>query len=209
MKKLKKNINDSRNSSRHTYYWFECDCGNTVSVRGDSKKEYCNIGECKFSKRIMHGKSRTPLYSTWEGIRARLYNENAKAYSTYGAKNISMCEEWENFENFEKWSLANGWKKGLTIDRKKIEENYSPENCRWITRSENTKYQHKDGHGTSKPIILIYKCKTQEKYFPTLKSCTEYMIDNNLVKSKSHHTIVRMISKIKNTNKDYFGWTFK
>ncbi len=38
---------------------------------------------------------------------------------------------------------------------------------------------------------------------------TEYMIDNNLVKSKSHHTIVRIISKIKNTNKDYFGWTFK
>ena len=209
MIKLERNREDARQTSERQYYWFLCDCGNKVSMRSDCKKNFCNQNNCEFSERIMHGKSKTPLYGTWEGMRARIYNKNANGYSTYGENGIKICEEWQMFENFEKWSLENGWKKGLTIDRINIEKDYSPDNCRWITRAENTNYQHKDGHGTSKQILLIYPCKTKEKLFSTIKECTNYLFDNNLVKSRSFKTVSTCISKYQNTEKDYFGWTFK
>ena len=210
MIKIERNRDDIRNTSNRQYYWFLCDCGNKISQRGDSKKEYCNQSGCKYSVRIMHGKSKTPLYSTWEGIRSRLSNENDKAYATYGKRNIELCEEWNDFVIFEKWSLDNGWKKGLTIDRKNIDKNYSPDNCRWITRSQNTKYQHKDGHGTSKATIMISISSLEEFSFQTIKDCARYIIENDLAKAKSEKTISRIISKIKqNKIKDYCGWTFK
>lgn len=74
-------------------------------------------------------------------MRYRCYNKNSKDYQNYGGRGITICDEWldpyEGYERFVEWSLNNGYKKGLEIDRKDNDGNYTPENCRWVTRSEN------------------------------------------------------------------------
>src|SRR5260221_10841859 len=72
-------------------------------------------------------------------MKDRCYNKYSKNYHTYGGKGVSIFGEWFDFINFKKWSLENGYKEGLSLDRINVDGNYCPENCRWVTRSQNSK----------------------------------------------------------------------
>lgn len=70
-------------------------------------------------------------------MKNRCLNPNEKIYKDYGGKNITICEEWKNnFEKFYEWSINNGYKDNLTIDRINNYGGYNPSNCRWITKFE-------------------------------------------------------------------------
>ena len=70
-------------------------------------------------------------------MKGRCNRPTATSYKYYGGRGISVCEEWENdFAAFRNWALANGYQEGLSIDRIDVNGNYCPENCRWITMSE-------------------------------------------------------------------------
>lgn len=84
-----------------------------------------------------HGKSQTCLHRTWREIKRRCYNPHCKSYVNYGARGIAMCEQWkEDFMAFYKWAMENGYKDGLSIERKDVDKGYYPENCCWITKSQ-------------------------------------------------------------------------
>ncbi len=82
----------------------------------------------------------SPIYISYYAMIDRCCNPKNKSYKWYGAKGIKVCDEWAEdiigFERFSVWSLENGWRKGLTIDRINADKDYCPENCRWITIQE-------------------------------------------------------------------------
>lgn len=86
---------------------------------------------------FVHGKSPKGLYFTWRGMKDRCDNVKNKVYNLYGGRGITIHKPWYDFIVFRKWSLENGWKKGLQIDRKNNNKNYTPSNCRFITSAEN------------------------------------------------------------------------
>ena len=80
--------------------------------------------------------------SIFNGIKDRCYNKNNKSYKWYGEKGVKVCKEWiDNPKLFENWALSNGYKDNLTIDRIDENKDYCPENCRWISNIENSKYK--------------------------------------------------------------------
>lgn len=53
-----------------------------------------------------------------------------------------MCQEWiDDPASFEEWAYKNGYKNNLTIDRINEDRNYCPDNCRWITLEENSRFK--------------------------------------------------------------------
>lgn len=86
----------------------------------------------------VHGESKTPLYRLWKAMNRRCGSENAHNYKWYGGKGIKVCEAWRNdYTKFRDWAYENGYVRGLELDRKNSDEDYSPENCRWITKKTN------------------------------------------------------------------------
>lgn len=80
--------------------------------------------------------SRTRLHNIWLTMRQRCENPTCSIYHKYGAKRISVCEEWQSFENFRDWALLNGYNETLTLDRIDGTDDYKPSNCRWATQKE-------------------------------------------------------------------------
>lgn len=78
----------------------------------------------------------TRTYKSWTAAIQRCHNPKNKSFEKYGAKGISVCEEWRN--SFSTFVEHMGERpEGMTLDRYPDGKgNYEPGNCRWATYRE-------------------------------------------------------------------------
>ena len=104
-------------------------------------------------------------------MRKRTLNKSCKDYAHYGGRGIRMCPEWEeDFEAFETWAMANGYRNDLTIDRVSNNKGYNPGNCRWATRKAQA-----NNRTTGRRYTVNGKTKTLAQW------CREYDIPPHVV----------------------------
>jgi len=115
---------------------FKARCVNCGYIRERiSKYEMLKFIPCTKHRRGRW--ANTKLKFAFENMKARCYSPTAKGYAMYGAKGIKVCDEWlTNPQAFEAWCLEHGYQDGLIIDRIDVTKDYSPENCRIVTRAQ-------------------------------------------------------------------------
>lgn len=73
-------------------------------------------------------------YVAWINMQARCYKHTDISYPYYGGKGITVSEDWQTYENFLR--DMGECPAELTLDRLDSNKNYSKDNCRWATHTE-------------------------------------------------------------------------
>ena len=126
-----------------------CDCGKQCYVKtkhltngsikscGCYKNEQTGKRFRKHGHRDVDGKGHSPTYQSWNMMKTRCGNHRRIDFKYYGGRGITFCERWNDFTNF----LADMGERpeGMTLDRIDPDGNYTPDNCQWATRLEQSR----------------------------------------------------------------------
>lgn len=129
----------------------ECDCGNQKVIdlnsikRNKSMSCKCLNKEIASKNSTTHGLTmlsagvRHSDYDIWIKMKSRCFNKNDKSYKHYGARGISVCNQWAS--SFKDFINDLGWRpsKDYSLERIDYNKDYCPENCKWILKSEQSK----------------------------------------------------------------------
>lgn len=145
--------------ARAPSYWiFRCDCGASAEYRRDAvfrgNTTSCGCAHRDIMKaRIKHGHSRvgkiSPEFQAYRGMMGRCYNPGNSRYPLYGGRGIVVCDRWKG--NFPVFYEDIGPKPSPkhSLDRINNDGNYSPDNCRWATPSEQAR-----NRSTNRLVVL-------------------------------------------------------
>lgn len=176
--------------SRGMTLWLcKCECGNFSVVRrsnlvsGITKSCGCLRTQLRACS---DGESRTRLYKIFTGMKQRCGNPNMPCYSDYGGRGIKICDEWSTYKKFRDWALANGYADGLTIERVDVNKGYSPDNCKWIPKGEQSANTRRtvmlELNGETKPLSVW--CKELGINLETARARLRYGYESEQVLSK-------------------------
>ncbi len=162
--KIVEDLGTDKSKGYKRFAIFECPvCRNDFKtcVNDVKQKKSLQCRKCASSK---HGMARTRLYRIYINIKTRCYNKNSTFYSIYGGRGINMCKEWLHSKKaFLKWSLENGYRDNLQIDRIDNNKGYYPLNCRWADSSTQNSNKRKQ-KGTINKYIGVQR-DSRDGYF--------------------------------------------
>ena len=151
-----------------------------VQHKKRSKKEKTELPKkdhtiTTWAQKFNHGRIR---YVYYDMIR-RCYNEKDNHYSSYGKRGIKVCDEWrEDCCNFYRWAKEAGYAEGLQLDRKDNNGNYCPENCHWVTPSDNA-------YNKRNTRLITYKGETKNlKEWAKDTGISKYILADRIYKYK-------------------------
>ena len=179
------------NNHKEVVWLCKCDCGNFCEKSSGAFKNISKIASCgcmKGKKPHMTNlelKNYKPIHECYVNMKTRCYNPNYELYSRYGGRGIKVCDEWkDNFKEFYNWAI-NGWKKGLTLDRINNDDDYKPDNCRWVDRIEQANNRHTN-------YLIKYKgeIKTMAQWSKILKIDYSF-IQIRMYKNKTMEEVVK------------------
>jgi len=145
-------------NSRHHWVCI-CACGTKCEVMkrhlqsGKTSSCGCLHREQLANRVRTHGASETVTYARWRSMRARCMLPNSKSFPKYGAKGITVCDRWkDSFENFLS-DMGECPSPSMTVERLNNSLGYSPDNCKWATRTEQNR-------NTSSNRMLTFRGET-------------------------------------------------
>lgn len=123
------------------------------------KKTYYSKNREKCLTRVKAYHAAHPLKQVWHSMMTRVglhKGASAEVLANYAKRGITVCKEWRRFKPFEEWSLANGYKKGLQLDRIDNDKGYSPENCRFVSSTQNIRNRRNTVLAAGIPLATWY-----------------------------------------------------
>lgn len=205
-------LGSPKSKSKKRYAYFECpDCKKPFKVavasikNGNTKR----CLKCKYIKHQTHGASSLKGYKRWEAMLSRCYKPSDKCYEVYGARGISVQENWRTDPNaYLKYitNLPNAFKKGWTVDRADNNGNYEEGNLRWVSAKTQAENSTGGTRGKSKYKGVTW-AKTQGKWMVRLmvsgkrKLIGYYSCEVEAAKSYDNYIdFIGMPDKLKNRN---------
>lgn len=128
-----------------------------------------------------HPLSKNIAYKHWVKMIERCYNPMHRKYKFYGAKGVTVCEEWLCFANYETWFNQHYYEIpncDMVVDKDVLDKTnkiYSPNTCVIIPSNINKLFCNASNIRGNLPIGVVYH-KQNHNYIATIS------IDN-----KAHH----------------------
>jgi hypothetical protein len=139
-----------RNQSGLWLWECLCDCGTiavvTAAHLASGNCQSCGCLRTEHNQRIARFPRKIPGvmsvlvsgYRSWKAMNRRCTKPADTAYARYGGRGITVCDRWRVFKNFLN-DMGPRPSTSHSIERRKNDEGYFPENCYWATSPEQTR----------------------------------------------------------------------
>ena len=126
-----------REGSAYAWWKVRCDCKKIYDLSGGALRAgqiSCGCGPNRRNRRHGHAAhgNRKPAWRSWQSMMQRCFWKGSDKWSRYGGRGITVCKRWRTYENF--YADMGDRPLGKTLDRKHVNRNYCPSNCRWADR---------------------------------------------------------------------------